>query len=102
MNVDWDMAGSWRVLVLGLSALISRNCARSVHSELCEHRYHVSCFIQLVKIGINTQLDMADGSKVFVSGSCKRSAHNRAQSVGSELCKHRYRVSCFIQLLKLA
>ena len=29
-------------------------------------------------------------------------AHNRARSMRSELCEHRYRVSCFIQLWKLA
>ena len=39
MNVDWDMADSWRVLVSGSCVRIVRNHARSVHSELCEHRY---------------------------------------------------------------
>ena len=29
MNVDWDMADGWRVLVSGLSARIARNRARS-------------------------------------------------------------------------
>ena len=47
MNVDGDMADGWRVLVSGLSARIARNRARSVRSELCEHRYRVSCLIQL-------------------------------------------------------
>ena len=47
---------------------------------------------------MNVGLDMANGWRVLVSGSYARSAHNRRRSVRSELCKHRYRVSCFIQL----
>ena len=47
---------------------------------------------------MNVGLDMANGWRGLVSGSCVRSAHNHARSVRSELCEHRYRVSCFIQM----
>ena len=74
MNVDWDMADGWRVLVLGLSARIARNRARSMRSELCEHR--CSLPYTSLKIVINVQWDMADGWRVLVSGSCARSMQN--------------------------
>ena len=47
MNIQLGMADYWRVLVSGLSARIARNRAQSVRSELCEHRYRVSCFKQM-------------------------------------------------------
>ena len=63
-------------------------------------RAPLPCFLlyTAVKIGMYIQLDMANGWRVLVSGSCARSAHNRARSVLSKLCEHRYHVSCFIQL----
>ena len=39
---------------------------------------------------MNVNLDMANGWRVIVSGSCKRSARNRMRSVRSEPCEHRY------------
>ena len=44
MDDDLDMADSWRVLDSGSYARSAHNPARS---ELCKHRYHVPCFIQL-------------------------------------------------------
>ena len=45
-------------------------------------------------------MDMADSSKVFISGSCAQSMCNRAQSVCSKLCEHHYRVPCLKQMWK--
>ena len=78
MNVDWDMADGWRVLVLGLSARITRNRAQSVRSELCEHRYLCFLLYTAVKIGINVQLDMANVLRLAFRILC-------TQSVRSEL-----------------
>ena len=37
---------------------------------------------------MNVNLDMANGWRVIVLGSCARSARNRMQSVRSEPCEH--------------
>ena len=97
MNVGWDMADGWRVLVSGLSARIVRNRAKCAQRAL---RAPFPCFLPYtaVKFGMNIQLGMADCWSVLVLGSYVRIAHNRVQSVRSELCEHRYCVSCFIQL----
>ena len=86
MNVQLDMADSWNALISGFCARSARNCARSVRSKLCEHRWSLP--YTALKIGINVQWDMADGWRVSVSGSCARSAQNRAQSVLSKPCEH--------------
>ena len=146
------MADGRRVLVSGLSARITRNRARSVHSELCEHRFRVSCLIQLwnsawifswawLTAGGSWFWDPECASRTIVRKACaasfastvtvfpalyscenwhehsvgqgrwleglgfricSRTAHNRTRSVRSELCEHRYHVSCFIQLWNLA
>ena len=63
-------------------------------------RAPLPCFLPYtaVKFGINSHLGMADGWRVLVSGLSARITHNRARSVRSELCEHRFRVSCLIQL----
>ena len=64
-------------------------------------RAPLPCFLlyTAVKIGMYIQLDMANGWRVLVSGSCARSTHNRARSVRSELWEHCCRVSCFIHII---
>ena len=47
INIQLDMAVSSRVFVSRSCVRSEHNCVRSMPSELCEHHYRVSCFIQL-------------------------------------------------------
>ena len=88
INIQLDMANSSRVFVSGSCSRSAHNRVQSLRSELSEHRYFFSLHYTAMRIGMNVQLDMADGSRVFVSGSCARSVHNHSRMVRSELCKH--------------
>ena len=105
-KLAWTSSWSWPMArgscfgdpVWAVNAIVCEVCAASFASTC----YHFSWIKQLWKLAW-----MFSWTWPIARGFCfwdivSSSAHNHTQNVRSELCKHRYSVSCLIQLWKLA